>query len=303
MFGESSDGQLRIGRQTFNYHPDFENTLMGLRLFQLDNLIIDKNSWDLVKDGDRYILGAGESPPNEQSNRQGWSVFEEFNKKNSELFDRAQSYVISDNRREIVFDVLQGRLNIKGQPSYYFWSMDEEAYEKLLFGDAKKEVDQQLRANPSFRRRPWLISQLLTEAKNYQQNIDDYEVPKMFKYDEILPLLRTESSARSTLLNRQTLRSLQRQLVALRAINTYYRAEEIGELSNRISNEVVMLRAINPAVWDAGVVLMRYAAFFRYCKQTKPVEWTLFMSQIKSAPPAHPLVITPNEMERLSDEP
>ena len=58
-----------------------------------------------------------------------------------------------------------------------------------------------------------------------------------------------------------------------------------------------MLRVINPAVWDAAVNVMRYAAFFRYCKQKNPTQWRVFMAQIKKAPALQPPVITPTVME------
>ncbi len=45
------------------------------------------------------------------------------------------------------------------------------------------------------------------------------------------------------------------------------------ELSDKVSNETAMLRTINPAVWDTGVNLIRYAAFFRYCKTKNPQQW------------------------------
>lgn len=42
------------------------------------------------------------------------------------------------------------------------------------------------------------------------------------------------------------------------------------------------IAAINPAVWNATVATMRYAAFFRYCKLEFPDEWGAFFNQIKN---------------------
>ena len=130
LFGDldNASQQRRIlanGGRILNYHPSFVNTLMGLRLFQLDSLIINEYSWDLVRDGRVYLLGAGESAPNTEQNKRGLVAFW---RQNPELSaDGAyQSYVISDNRRRIVFYVQDNELKLQEEPSYYFWRMDRK---------------------------------------------------------------------------------------------------------------------------------------------------------------------------------
>jgi hypothetical protein len=53
------------------------------------------------------------------------------------------------------------------------------------------------------------------------------------------------------------------------------------------------LKAINPAVWNAGTTTMRYAAFFRYCKKTDSAMWAGFLKSLDGVIP-HPTVKTPD---------
>jgi hypothetical protein len=129
LFGELKNSEeqaaaVNRGARILNYHPEFANTLLGLRLFQLDNLIINKHSYDLPKDPTGYVLGAGESPPNIEANQQGWKAFESYSEDNIELFKNGQAYVISDRDREVTFNLQDNSLNLFGEPSYYFWKSD-----------------------------------------------------------------------------------------------------------------------------------------------------------------------------------
>ena len=68
LFGEAADAHKEVadeirgaGGRIINYHASFENTLVGLRLFQADVLIFQSNAADLFKNSSgNYILGAGE---------------------------------------------------------------------------------------------------------------------------------------------------------------------------------------------------------------------------------------------------
>lgn len=317
LFGDLRDSEeqkriLERGGRILNYHQDFDNTLMGLRLFQLDNLIINEYSFDLVKDNNEYILGAGESAPNIEANKKGLQAFRKFEEQNKELFSKGTSYVISDRERQVTFDLQDNKLNLHGEPSYYFWQMDEMALLRLINGEAAKEVGDVLLAqvqrlrqtNPTINPRTWLIQQVLREVANYEQQIGDYRFLMEFDRAEVVALLSTKgatpqstAAARRALLNRQPLASLLDNLVTLRIFSSVQQATAIPELSEKISNETAMLRAINPAVWDAGVAVMQYGAFFRYSKQKNPVQWNLFMRQIKRAPTPQPPVTTFTVME------
>jgi hypothetical protein len=68
--------------------------------------------------------------------------------------------------------------------------------------------------------------------------------------------------------------------------------EFLGDFSRDLSSVPELFEASNPAVWNATVSTMRYAAFFRYLKQRFPTEWARFLTQIRDVDP-EPRVFTP----------
>lgn len=307
LFGDLTDrdlqsGVLERGGRVLNYHPAFVNTLMGLRLFQLDNLIISPYSWDLVKDRQTYVLGAGEQAPNTTANKLGLTAFGQFVRGWPEY----DSYVISDNRRNIVFDVADNTLKIQGQPSYYFWRLDKELLtrekieealtkegEKLL-AEAEKYAQTAGAAGPT----EWFTNLLITEARVYDRQIGNYQILQAIGYRELERLLSIKGDVnRRALLATQSVDSLLEQLILLRTLKSIQNAVEVRELSDKVSNRTDLLRAINPVVWDAGVTLLRYGAFLRYVKEKHPAQWQSFMLQIRRAPRPRPFVTTPTILE------
>jgi len=309
LFGDLANSKKQrevLGRRgrVLNYHPSFENTLLGLRLFQLDSLIINRHSYDLVKNGDEYLLGAGEVPPSISKNKSSLENFRIFNQKIPD--NKYNSYVVSDFGRTVAFRVDGDRLDIQGEPSYYFWRMDEQALKKLESGEAMDQVMRELlqeaesfgKSNPQVTERAWLTQQLISTAANYERLIGNYRILEGLGLPELFQLLATKGvAAREALLSQQSTDSLLMQLFTLRTVASVQRAEAMPGLSQMVSSQTRMLRAINPAVWDASVNVMRYAAFFRYCKAKHPQQWRLFMKQIAKAPPLKPAVTTPTIIE------
>jgi hypothetical protein len=116
---------LRGGDRILNYHSELQNTLLGLRLFQVDILIfMPEISTDLPKLDGEYLLGAGEKAPNIEANQQGFTRFAS-NLGDAEYY----SYLICDQHRSITFRERNDTLLLTGQPYYYFWrySSDNKA--------------------------------------------------------------------------------------------------------------------------------------------------------------------------------
>jgi hypothetical protein len=297
------DAVTQRGGHILNYHESFQNTLMGLRLFQLDNLIINPYSWDLVKFGGVYALGAGESAPNVRENHQAQILFETLNPEldNTETmtFD---SYIISDRRRHAVFDIQGSTLTIQGEPSYTF--VRRTVPSEATMDQAAIEVEREIRAQLGQRDQidgiAWLTEQVIAEAEKYDETVGDVDSIE----SSLRQLLSIHDRAgRRAVLTRATAQSLFDQLIDLRVLVRTLKAWEVPGLSEKISNQTPALRAINPAVWDAGVVLLRYAAFFRYCKARNPAQWRVFMNQINEARAPRPLVTTPTVLEGLPTRP
>lgn len=300
MFGAANDEQSAqpstfVRPDDYRYHADFKDTLVGLRFFQLDGLFLHKDNTDLVKDGGRYILGAGESAPNLAENDKGWDAFEKRRENEEDLW-RFNSYVISDYRRSITFGIDQNKLRIKGEPYVYFWRIDPESKGKFLNGEAQEAVEKSLGSAARYSKAV-LINKLVAEIGKYHQLTEGTGFLRHY-LPELDEVLFAPASQRASLLRTKSRPELFELLVELRAFNSLDWTIEMRELSDRVSSDTAALRAINPAVWDTGVNLVRYAPFFRYIKQQKPQQWQAFMRQINAAPPPKPPVVTPSGFER-----
>jgi hypothetical protein len=314
LFGRLSNPDLEglyvlLDGRFVNYHPSFANTLLGLRLFQLDDLIIDKWSYELPTEKGEYLLGAGESAPGEDK-KVGWEKFWEYRDKNEALFESAISYLICDRDQLVTFDTRNGKLDLTGEPFYSFWDIDRAKYESLISGEAlaaaKSALAVELRravpARTLAAQKSWLITQLQNGIDKYKTDVDDQMIVESLGYSALLNLLQLDSTARDESLKRQGVPALKNRLAELRTLQEMPVPRDVKELSQMLANNTEMIRAINPAVWDAGVVVMRYAAFFRYVKANYPEQWRSFRAQIGRAPAPQPPVKTPTVLMRRQQE-
>jgi hypothetical protein len=102
------------------YHPAFQDTLMGLRLLQADMLLIDVgNFWDLPKFNGKIVRGLGEPMPVKPA---GLSAALSIRS----VFGRTQfqSWVLTDYRVPVSFNVNRDAFMLSGEPYYYFWKPD-----------------------------------------------------------------------------------------------------------------------------------------------------------------------------------
>ncbi len=139
LFGELEDKKeaekLRDeGARILNYDAAFKDTLLGLRLFQLDVLVLDEElGTDLPKSDGHYLLGAGEQAPDLPKTREQMRKYE---KEKEDLERRGAStdngfrtefgsYVICDQTVDLRFGLADGQLILTGEPFYYFWVEDD----------------------------------------------------------------------------------------------------------------------------------------------------------------------------------
>lgn len=137
LFGDADDlGDNRAAEfakqqhgDVIAFHPALKNTLVGLRLMQLDMLIISEDAVDLPKQNGRYVLGRGESVPNIAANENAMVSIDEglVQAAAADSYDTDhkrpfQSYIINDKDSGIRFSVQNNMLSIRGAPTYYtFW--------------------------------------------------------------------------------------------------------------------------------------------------------------------------------------
>ncbi|MCE5238534.1 hypothetical protein LLH23_08585 [bacterium] len=143
LFGHlqnESDEKARRERREriINYHADFEDTLLGLRLFQADalllrlyrdgQLVLTRDCCDLPKLDGEYILGDGEMKPDVQANTERydkfWSAVKDRLMPGGEWVHH--SYVICDFGQTVTFDLNGQALSLTGDPIWYFWGLDAD---------------------------------------------------------------------------------------------------------------------------------------------------------------------------------
>ena len=277
-----------------NYHPAFENTLLGLRLFHAYLLLLYNHSTQLPKVRESYLLGKGEPSPNVDENKKGFASFINFYKAlNKEMNQTPRSLAISDFSRTLSFSVRDNVLELNGAPYFFFWryKSDQPDYNpESVAASLREEINRQKEMNPLFNERPWLVSSILKLTKEYKEN---YSFLFSEPASELVKLRSDEE--KQAFLERIDTSALFDLLVNMKERMDASSVSHMERYSQEISNRPDLLRSINPLVWDAALNTMRYAAFFRYCKARFPEQWKNFMEKIKDVSP-EPRAETPTVM-------
>jgi len=135
-----------------------------------------------------------------------------------------------------------------------------------------------------------MIDKLISLAKRYDGKYGFYSEGTFID----LVKLKTDEEKRGLLFN-YSLESLFQLIIST---ETYMNRDSIvylKEFSDDVSLEPELFEAANPAVWNASVNTMRFAAFFRYIKTNYPDVWHAFFNQVKTIDP-EPKIITPTIM-------
>lgn len=303
LFGELEDTELqeliidRKGR-VINYHPAFENTLLGIRLLYMDMLVGYPFTTDLPKnDKGMYLLGMGEMQPDLTSNQNGaYYLSQHLISAENKSKEQFRSYVITDFSQQIIFEVKNDSLVISGNPYYYCWKFnrDRQGYDMQQVGDAiaakyNLEIVHQQKASGDEGAQNYLVDRLIQLAEQYDGNFSFYQEGTFVEMMNLPP------EDRKDFLGQYSLESLFEMAVQT---ETYMDADSIVYLedySEIISSKPELFEAMNPAVWNATVATMRYAAFFRYVKTNFPQTWLSFYNQVKEIDP-DPRITTPTVM-------
>jgi hypothetical protein len=154
LFGEVVDAArgeevTARGGRILNYHAAFQNTLLGLRLFQADVLILYPQSADLPKGDGRYLLGSGETAPDVAANRSRLrTLHQELTKQGDFPF---RSYVIGDYLQKVVFSVNKGELVLAGAPYWHCWTVKpmRDAERERVMSEARATALSTLKREPA----------------------------------------------------------------------------------------------------------------------------------------------------------
>jgi len=299
-----SERAQEMGTRVVRYHPALEDTLLGLRILQLDLLIISGEAVELpTDDEDEYVLGGGESEPNRWLGAMHQRKLLAWMDGHESPFD---SYVVSDIGQRVTFSTEDGSLVLSGDPYYYCWrnagsapGFDEEAAYREALGAIEREL----------RLREFRRERLGGDRFGLRGAVDDTafirsRINALLESDELEGLsgASVESLLQETLEGNPRLRlldeasRLEALWLELEVLKRMLEVEYNEAFSTALSGKQENLRGINPAVWDSAVALMRYGAFFRYCKAEHPEAWGRFLRSISSVEP-EPAVRTPGLIE------
>jgi hypothetical protein len=257
-----------------NYHPALQNTLLGLRIFQLDTLLLYPESSDLPKIDGKYLLGSGENKPDVET---GYSALRRVKKIMESFPHRHQSWFVTDYVTDIEFGIENDKLLLTGSPQYYCWNFPSKI-SSYTYMDYEQKLKQDVSAagvdadGQNYKK--WLIEYAKTVFQNIEDQLNLEINGKRFNPLELrLPKLNT--------LKQYSAAEISRFIVKAQKETEKYKIVYMKEYSEAITSDLDTIRNINPAVWDAGVNLMRYSAFFRYAKQNHPAQWKKFMRSVK----------------------
>ncbi|MFH1843638.1 MAG: hypothetical protein ABIF77_10585 [bacterium] len=261
MFGDLRDEAEQRAREArgdriLNYHPALENSLVGLRLFQADLLILDHNACDLPSlDGD-YILGEGEAPPVFLRNQDNLARLHAAMDEKHPDGQAFQSYIICDHERPVTFSAPGDTLLLTGQPLWSCWRLRGGEAEFAAANQRSNDV-----GNQHLRRLQETDMEHLTVVEFNEKWNDETWVEEQFS-------AITDSVFSETVL------------------------ERMPEYSRWISAEIERNDGVNPAVYAAVVTVMRQAALFRHVRRELPDDWALFEASLADVA-VTPAVTTP----------
>lgn len=255
LFGKLDDVNesqeiLEKGGRVINYHQDFKNTLVGLRLFQADILIFQENSTDLFKENGKYILGNGEIAPNVLKNRKAFKSMSQWlteQRKNGMTY---RSYVVGDLDQKVTFNVKNKKIVFQGKPYWTMWK-NEEQYD---------------------------IDIRILEAFRVEKKLSLKEKSKLSS-EEKLELLMSQYLISQNITSNEDLEKLSKRLDSY---TMEVPIQTLQEFSDLTSKKVYELNGINPAIYDTVEKVMHYSALFRHFKETHPKKFKIFLQSLKN---------------------
>lgn len=261
LFGNLQDKQLenrilKNGGRVINYHPRLQNTLLGLRLFQADILIIQPNAADLFKENGVILRGTGEGPHSLLDNQARFNKIVEWQESQEILGNQYQSYVVGDINQRVTFAAANGSITFTGSP---FWNAWRPKYRSAA--DLAK------------------VEALATRHD-----------ARVTSYNALVRSINTGGASQATEAKLSALRdeieSIEKQLEELNAI------EQMPEYSRALSQRIADLDGINPVVYQSLKAVMHYRALFKHYQGQNLQGFDAFVKSL-SGVSVRPAVSTP----------
>jgi hypothetical protein len=253
---------LATGGRVINYHPRLQDTLLGLRLFQADILIIQPNAADLFKENGRIIVGIGEGKHNLVENQARFRQISEWQDAQATLGNKYQSYVVGDLDQRVTFAAASGAITFTGTPSWNAWRRKYRSSTDL----AKVEM---------------LEKQYDSRVTSYNTLVGSFNAGTT----------RSQQTAAKLAALKTEIEALEKQLEDLNAI------EEMPEYSRSLSQRIKELDGINPVVYQSVKTVMYYRALFKHYQGQNLQGYAAFVKSLNGVP-VRPSVTTPTIQRR-----
>lgn len=281
---------LAAGYQVLNYHPVFENTLIGLRLMQLDFLLIGSLQNDamyLPKESGQTLLGKGEADYLNLGDDMaaGVRAYEQANFARLDAFkakakpitrnQNYRSYVAGDYEVESpdFFINSAGELEFSGGIYWYFWNDPEAAAieRNIDFYNELVRLYKNLNALEG------------PEEKSAAAAQAGVTVEELVRYRDYAIGSVEKSSA-----------EIKRQAARLEELNADREraVTPMPEVSRQLNQYLREQQGLNPLIFRAGDRVLWYSSLFRRFKAREPQAYRAFVESLEGVS-VSPEVSTP----------
>jgi hypothetical protein len=255
LFGRLDNEQLerqilqRKGR-VINYHPALDNTLIGLRMFHADILIIQPNAVHLFKRNGQMILGSGEVGHNPAQNMDRFRQIAQWQQQEAQRGNRFQSYVVGDLYQRVTFTAFGGRLSFTGTPYWAAWRPKH------------RSPADQAQVNQLAQRHNELV-------RSYNSQVNSYNARRT-----TMSSTERASANASLQLTKSQLDTVTRQYETLTEV------EQMTGYSQALSARIQQLGGVNPIVYRALTTMMHYRALFKHYQRRDSSGYAAFVRSL-----------------------
>lgn len=144
---------VNSGLEPIVFHPSFTNNLLGMRLLQVDLLLIEPDAVaELPTDEtDEYVVANSEKERIIEFKTQKQDRLVSFERLNRYYQTNFSTYIFTDFKQAISFKIENGEIKFKGRPYYRFYSMDENGkynFEQAPTDSLRERLDEVYAMNP-----------------------------------------------------------------------------------------------------------------------------------------------------------
>jgi len=276
--GNSTDKKVARCR----FHPAFLDNLLGLRIFQADQLNMADVLWDLPVDAQKQTILA--------TSEQGFLPVMDaslhltiYNKLSRGEFT---SFVLTDKDVKFVFDTDESGIKITGQPYYFFTRSSSDTTNLRRLRNLLIQCYDDIESNAKI-----ILKNEYTPALNPRNNLSGL-VEALTKRKE------------EQLFNPYSVHFLTKALSRLDSINSLtdeqmgMKFQVLNDYSESFKPYWDFLKRFNPLVYSTVENTAQWSAFFRYVKQVNPENWSQFVKKVEAESNSDaPAVKTPTSFE------